>query len=552
MVTKRSSKEQQLQDYSRVAHLLTTARPPETALGLHLSQMSDLPLSVLSTETWRDISCVNPHPDPRYRRFQRSNSVTAAVQADLDLPDLLDTPLDSPDTDMEVLSSGALSRQYSRDAATSTVSIQGSGNHYHACTSDDYDDVGFDPSILPPPDPWIDSVADDSLDVNFNSSAILEVCGSMLRHFIRTGLGLLPVTFRQKLGNVQVEEGQSVSLSCELSKAGVSVQWRLAGDLLQSGEKFQMKQREACVELTIREAEPEDSGVYSCVCREQKTKATVKVIAVPATFRVSLKGVEAEEGSSVTLRCELSKKGAPVQWQRDAELLSELTGRGKFQMNHEGKVAQLTVLHVQPEDAGRYSCSTGEEKTCAELRVKPLAVTFKRELVLLEVKEGDGGVFCCEISKPGAPVEWKKGRTPLKPGDKYEMKQEGPFTKLIINNVEESDAGKYTCKTKDSQSTAELSVRGSPPSFKMPLVSQEETEGNSVVLRCELNKPASCVEWRRGGELLRNGDKYQMKKKELQVEMKICDITQDDAGDYICSCGEQSTTARISVKGEHC
>lgn len=98
------------------------------------------------------------------------------LQADLDMPDLLDTPLDSPDTDMEVLSSGAISRQYSRDATTSTVSIQGSGNHYHACASDEYEDVGFDPSILPPPDPWIDSVTDEQLDVNFNSSAILEVC----------------------------------------------------------------------------------------------------------------------------------------------------------------------------------------------------------------------------------------------------------------------------------------------------------------------------------------------------------------------------------------
>uniref|UniRef100_A0A672HSV3 Discs, large (Drosophila) homolog-associated protein 1a n=1 Tax=Salarias fasciatus TaxID=181472 RepID=A0A672HSV3_SALFA len=102
--------------------------------------------------------------DRGYRRFQRSNSVTAAVQADLDMPDLLDTPLDSPDTDMELLS-GAISRRYSRDATTSTVSIQGSGNHYHACASDEYEDVGFDPSILPPPDPWIDSVTDDSLDV---------------------------------------------------------------------------------------------------------------------------------------------------------------------------------------------------------------------------------------------------------------------------------------------------------------------------------------------------------------------------------------------------
>lgn len=96
------------------------------------------------------------------------------------MPDLLDTPLASSDTDLEVLSSGAVSRQYSREAPTtaSTVSIQGSGNHYHACASDDYDDVGFDPSILPPPDPWIDSVSDDTLDVDFNSSALLEVSGT--------------------------------------------------------------------------------------------------------------------------------------------------------------------------------------------------------------------------------------------------------------------------------------------------------------------------------------------------------------------------------------
>lgn len=40
------------------------------------------------------------------------------------------------------------------------------------------------------------------------------------------------------------------------------------------------------------------------------------------------------------------------------------------------------------------------------------------------------------------------------------MKQEGRLSKLIINNIEESDAGKYTCKTSDSQSSAELSVRG--------------------------------------------------------------------------------------------
>lgn len=93
-------------------------------------------------------------------------------------------------------------------------------------------------------------------------------------------------------------------------------------------------------------------------------------------------------------------------------------------------------------------------------------------------------------------------------------------------------------------------LTGLPPTFKLQLVNQEVTEGNTVVLCCELNKPAPSVEWRRGSELLKNGDKYQMKKKDLQVEMKITDPSLDDTGDYACICGEQRTTAMITVSGK--
>ncbi|KAM4574398.1 obscurin [Fundulus diaphanus] len=372
------------------------------------------------------------------------------------------------------------------------------------------------------------------------------ICGDIETTATLT-VNAIPVTFKQKLKNQQVEEGHNITLNCEISKAGVPVEWRLGGETLENGDKYQMKQRDSTLELTIRDAAPEDSGVYTCVCREQKTKATVKVIAVPATFKVGLKSQEVEEGNGVTLHCELSKKGVPIQWLKDGQVLSEELSRDKYLIKVEGKKAFMTIFNVQPNDAGRYSCVTGDEKTSAEVRVKPLPVTFKRELQSLIAKEGDCAVFCCELSKPEAPVEWRKGRVILKPGEKYEMKQEGRLTKLTINRVEESDAGKYTCKTKHSQSTAELRVRALPPSFKLPLVNQEVTEGNVVALHCELSKPAPSVEWRKGGEQLKNGDKYQMRKKDMQVEMKITELTVEDSGDYTCICGEERTTARITV-----
>ena len=42
-----------------------------------------------------------------------------------------------------------------------------------------------------------------------------------------------------------------------------------------SGEKYQMKQRGSTLELLIRKSQPEDSGIYSCVCEDIKTSATI-------------------------------------------------------------------------------------------------------------------------------------------------------------------------------------------------------------------------------------------------------------------------------------
>ncbi|XP_071011211.1 obscurin [Oncorhynchus clarkii lewisi] len=374
------------------------------------------------------------------------------------------------------------------------------------------------------------------------------VCGN-----VETTAGVtvtaIPITFKQKLRNLQTEEGNTISLHCELSKAGVPVEWRLGGErILQNGDKYQIKQTDSALELLIREALPEDSGVYSCVCRDKKTKATVKVIAVPATFKVGLKNQEAPEEGSITLHCELSKAGVSVEWwSGETELSQDLSG-GKYQMKLEGKTAEMTITNVKPEDIGKYSCVTGAQKTTAEVKVQALPVMFTQEVQNVVIKEGDSGEFWCELSKPGDPVDWRRGRVLLKSGDKYEMRQEGRITKLLIHNVEERDAGKYTCKSRDAKSTAELTVTGPPPSFKEQLRNVEVEEGKTVTLHCELSKAAASVEWKRGAKLLTNVAKYQMRKKDLLVELKIIDANLEDSGVYACICGEQKTTATVTIK----
>lgn len=87
----------------------------------------------------------------------------------------------------------------------------------------------------------------------------------------------LPATFKNTLKNQEAQEGGSISLQCELSKAGVYVEWWKGDEILRTGERYQLRKKDATAELLIRKAQPEDSGVYRCVCGEQSTEAHIKV-----------------------------------------------------------------------------------------------------------------------------------------------------------------------------------------------------------------------------------------------------------------------------------
>lgn len=88
-----------------------------------------------------------------------------------------------------------------------------------------------------------------------------------------------------------------------------------------------------------------------------------------------------------------------------------------------------------------------------------LPAFFKEELKRKEATEGEAVTLRCELSK-ASPVEWKKGHRVLKPSDKYKMRQKDTMAELVIHQVDDSDAGDYTCVCGDQQTTAALAVHG--------------------------------------------------------------------------------------------
>ena len=69
----------------------------------------------------------------------------------------------------------------------------------------------------------------------------------------------------------------------------------------------------------------------------------------------------------MTLRCELSKAGVPVEWWRGED---EILPSAKYLIRHEGQIAELQINNVKPKDVGEYSCVIGEQRTTAEVNVR--------------------------------------------------------------------------------------------------------------------------------------------------------------------------------------
>lgn len=88
-----------------------------------------------------------------------------------------------------------------------------------------------------------------------------------------------------------------------------------------------------------------------------------------------------------------------------------------------------------------------------------------------------------------------------------------------------------------------------PAEFIGRLRSKDAMEGATATLHCELSKEAP-VEWRKGSETLRAGGRVSLRQDGTMCELEICDLAVVDSGEYSCVCGQERTSATLTVRGK--
>lgn len=86
----------------------------------------------------------------------------------------------------------------------------------------------------------------------------------------------LPARFKEELRDEEAEEGEAVTLRCELTKPA-PVEWKKGHAALKPSEKYKMRQKDVTAELVIHNLTESDAGAYTCVCGEEQSTASLAV-----------------------------------------------------------------------------------------------------------------------------------------------------------------------------------------------------------------------------------------------------------------------------------
>ncbi|KAL1394552.1 hypothetical protein pipiens_011875 [Culex pipiens pipiens] len=332
-----------------------------------------------------------------------------------------------------------------------------------------------------------------------------------------------------------VRSGETVTITCNATgEQPIRILWH--------GENMQYlpdRIRVSGQYLQFTQITQEDAGRYYCSASNRHGNVTkvAEVIVnrnemipdIPSHGRVH----EVYRGSSISLDCKLPDNhyypGLTYHWSRLDRPLP-------YNVRTEDRVLQLN--YIRDEDAGRYECRMNYPNGSVAYDFVDVVIKAPQSLPILRLeptvsylRPGESVVVDCSSSAGShVPVSWQRlGGQPLP----YNFRQDG--NRLIIQDVTETDGGKYTCvcHTDDGlQYISDFELTVSParqPETQRTSKVEYAERGSTVKLQCNTDIHPTSFHWSRDRGTF-NAD------QNITVPiLTLTDVQAADAGTYICT-----------------
>ncbi|XP_058401342.1 contactin-5 isoform X1 [Diceros bicornis minor] len=316
--------------------------------------------------------------------------------------------------------------------------------------------------------------------------------------------------------------------------------------------------------LYISKVQTSDVGSYICLVKNTVTNARVLSPPTPLTLRNDgVMGeyepkievhfpftVTAAKGTTVKMECFALGNPVPtITWMKVNGYIPSKARLRKSQ-------AVLEIPNVQLDDAGTYECRAENSRGKNSFRGQLQVYTYPHWVEKLNDTQLDSGSplrwECKASGKPRPTYRWLKNGVPLLPQSRVEMVN----GVLMINNVNQSDAGMYQCLAENKYGTiyasAELKILASAPTFALNHLKKTiiVTKGREVVMECKpQGSPKPTISWKKGDKAVRENKRIAILP---DGSLRILNASKSDEGKYICQgenvFGSAEIVASVSVK----
>ncbi|XP_067207809.1 obscurin isoform X2 [Linepithema humile] len=387
-------------------------------------------------------------------------------------------------------------------------------------------------------------------------------------------------SFTKPLKDTKTVVGQPLKLEAQvLAFPNPQIQWFKDGiPLRHTKEMYFMNEPNGLIGLRMDYVRPEDAGTYSLIVSNAlgeitgTAKVEVEEREKRPEFVVSLQPQTVVEGFPVKM--EVKTTGKPVaelKWLRNDEDIVPDNKHIKIITQPDGRQT-LIIDKAMPEDAGAYQVIAGNTEGTASCKakldvagkVRPDVPEEKPAFIcpMRDVSVEEGQPLTLDVSFVGNPipdVSWTKDGVPVEPSERVTMSCDGKKVGLQINPCEFKDAGVYGCQLSnplgEDTTNANAFVRKiyQSPTFTQRFTDLQQLPTYDAKFPARvIGIPQPAVTWYFNDKpILRDSDKYKIKRDGDACCLYVKDCTYDDSGRYRCKAvnkdGEVECVANLSV-----